>query len=212
MRSLRPFRMGEMYALVVSLEAKIDETEQRFEEMKKAKEELLNKAADAESKINGLTNTMLSLQEKLTNMEAENQVLRQQALFRSPVRTIPENTSPKYNLTNGSPRSDEQMTPYGGTPPASKEYGNFAQPRPSFFERQHESVDALINCVTDHIGFSEGKPVAAITIYKCLIHWKIFETEKTSVFDRLIQILVLRCRNMIAMRILHTGYQLHQLY
>lgn len=36
-----------------------------------------------------------SLQEKLTNMELENQVLRQQALFRSPVRTIPENTSPK---------------------------------------------------------------------------------------------------------------------
>lgn len=49
-------------------------------------------------------------------------------------------------------------------------------------------MDALINCVTDNIGFSEGKPVAAITIYKCLVHWKIFETEKTSVFDRLIQI------------------------
>lgn len=51
-----------------------------------------------------------------------------------------------------------------------------------------ESVDALINCVSENIGFSEGKPVAAITIYKCLVHWKIFETEKTSVFDRLIQI------------------------
>jgi len=51
-----------------------------------------------------------------------------------------------------------------------------------------ESVDALINCVSENIGFSEGKPVAAITVYKCLVHWKIFETEKTSVFDRLIQI------------------------
>src|SRR3954470_18970119 len=51
-----------------------------------------------------------------------------------------------------------------------------------------ESVDVLINCVTENIGFSEGKPVAAVTIYKCLVHWKIFETEKTSVFDRLIQI------------------------
>lgn len=119
-----------------------------------------------------------------------------------------------------------------------------------------ESVDALINCVTENIGFSEGKPIAAITIYKCLVHWKIFETEKTSVFDRLIQIfgsamqvsllvlticapfcqlllfhnhsvpemhdnfinillqkwLLLYVRNTIAMRILHTGYQLHQLY
>jgi myosin V len=46
---------------VVSLETKIDETEQKFEEMKKAREELLKKATDAESKINGLTNTMLRL-------------------------------------------------------------------------------------------------------------------------------------------------------
>ena len=50
-----------------------------------------------------------------------------------------------------------------------------------------EFVDALINCVSRHIGFSQGKPVAALTIYKCLLHWKSFEAEKTSVFDRLIQ-------------------------
>ncbi|CAL5065850.1 unnamed protein product [Urochloa decumbens] len=173
-------------ALVGSLETKIDETEQKFEEMKKAREEWMKKAADGESKINELTNTMQSFQEKLTTMEAENQLLRQQALLRTPVRTIPENSSPKSKLTNGSPRS-EQTTPHG-TPPAPKEYGSFAQPRASFFERQHESIDALINCVSENIGFSEGKPVAAITIYKCLVHWKIFEAEKTSVFDRLIQI------------------------
>ncbi|XP_024316983.1 myosin-8 isoform X2 [Brachypodium distachyon] len=177
----------KLKTLVVSLETKIDETEQKFEEMKNAREELLKKAIDAESKINGLTNTMLSFQEKMTNMEAENQLLRQQALLRTPVRTIPENTSPKSNLTNGSPHSEEQMTPHG-TPRAPKDYGNLAQPRASFFERQHESVDALIDCVAENVGFSEGKPVAAITIYKCLVHWKIFETEKTSVFDRLIQI------------------------
>lgn len=51
-----------------------------------------------------------------------------------------------------------------------------------------ESVDVLINCVVENVGFSEGKPVAAITIYKCLLHWRIFETDRTNVFDRLIQI------------------------
>jgi hypothetical protein len=51
-----------------------------------------------------------------------------------------------------------------------------------------ESVDTLINCVVENVGFSEGKPVAAITIYKCLLHWRIFETDRTNVFDRLIQI------------------------
>uniref|UniRef100_M8BWI6 Myosin-J heavy chain n=1 Tax=Aegilops tauschii TaxID=37682 RepID=M8BWI6_AEGTA len=55
-------------------------------------------------------------------------------------------------------------------------------------DEQQESVEALINCVNENIGFSEGKPVAAITIYKCLLHWRTFEAEKTNIFDRLIQI------------------------
>jgi len=50
-------------------------------------------------------------------------------------------------------------------------------------------VDALIDCVGKNLGYCAGKPVAAITIYKCLLHWKSFEAEKTSVFDRLIQLI-----------------------
>uniref|UniRef100_K4AKJ0 Uncharacterized protein n=1 Tax=Setaria italica TaxID=4555 RepID=K4AKJ0_SETIT len=92
--------------LVASFEEKLQKTEQKFEETEKAREELLNKATDAESKINELKNTM----QRIWLTEA-------------------------YNLMN-----------------------------------------------------SEGKPVAAITIYKCLLHWRIFETDKTNVFDRLIQI------------------------
>lgn len=52
-----------------------------------------------------------------------------------------------------------------------------------------ENVDALIDCVMKDVGFSQGKPVAAFTIYKCLVHWKSLEAEKTSVFDRLIQMI-----------------------
>lgn len=52
-----------------------------------------------------------------------------------------------------------------------------------------ENVDALIDCVMKDVGFSQGKPVAAFTIYKCLLHWKSFEAERTSVFDRLIQMI-----------------------
>jgi myosin-5 len=44
---------------------------------------------------NGFFCVMSSFQEKVTTMEAENQLLRQQALLRTPVRTIPENASPK---------------------------------------------------------------------------------------------------------------------
>jgi myosin-5 len=50
-------------------------------------------------------------------------------------------------------------------------------------------VDALIDCVGKNLGYCAGKPIAAFTIYKCLLHWKSFEAEKTSVFDRLIQLI-----------------------
>lgn len=52
-----------------------------------------------------------------------------------------------------------------------------------------ECQDALMNCITQDLGFSEGKPVAAYTIFRCLVHWRSFETEKTIIFDRLIQMI-----------------------
>ena len=52
-----------------------------------------------------------------------------------------------------------------------------------------ENIDALMKCVTQDLGFSQGVPVAAFTIYKCLLHWRSFEAERTSVFDRLIQMI-----------------------
>ena len=45
----------------------------------------------------------------------------------------------------------------------------------------------LIGCISQNLGFSEGRPIAACVIYKCLLHWKSFEVEKTSIFDRIVQ-------------------------
>lgn len=45
----------------------------------------------------------------------------------------------------------------------------------------------LIKCITQNLGFSGGKPVAACIVYKCLLQWRSFEVERTSVFDRIIQ-------------------------
>ncbi|PWZ13223.1 Myosin-8 [Zea mays] len=56
-------------------------------------------------------------------------------------------------------------------------------------EELKENVDALIECVGKNLGYCAGKPVAAITIYKCLLHWKSFEADKTSVFNRLIHLI-----------------------
>lgn len=53
--------------------------------------------------------------------------------------------------------------------------------------KPQEFQDLLIRCVSQNLGYSKGKPVAASVIYKCLLHWRSFEVEKTSIFDRIIQ-------------------------
>lgn len=50
-----------------------------------------------------------------------------------------------------------------------------------------ENQDLLIKCVSQDLGFSGGKPVAACMIYRCLIQWRSFEVERTSIFDSIIR-------------------------
>ncbi|CAN1174640.1 XI-H [Linum perenne] len=50
-----------------------------------------------------------------------------------------------------------------------------------------EKLEALITCVEKKkVGFHQGKPVAAVTIYRCLVEWGSFEAQRTSIFDHLI--------------------------
>jgi hypothetical protein len=58
-----------------------------------------------------------------------------------------------------------------------------------YFLPIQESLEALINCVVHRVGVVPGKPVAAVTIYKCFLRWKSFEANKTGVFDSVIQMI-----------------------
>ncbi|XP_027367065.1 myosin-6-like [Abrus precatorius] len=183
----------KLKTLVSSLEKKIDETEKRYEEASKISEERLKQTLDAESKIIQLKTAMQRLEEKFSDMESENQVLRQQSLLSSSVKTMSEHLSTHVSekLENGHHEVEDQkaVEPESVTP--VKKFGTESDSklRRSYIERQHENVDALVNSVMKNIGFHHGKPVAAFTIYKCLLHWKSFEAERTSVFDRLIQMI-----------------------
>ncbi|KAL8122002.1 hypothetical protein AgCh_018654 [Apium graveolens] len=103
-------------------------------------EELKSQVNSLEERIIQLKTDMQRLEEKLSDIEMEGQVLRQQTLTTAP-------------------------------PPATDQ----------------EIVDDLLLSVTKDVGFSQNKPVAAITIFRCLMQWKSFETDRTSVFDRIIQ-------------------------
>ncbi|XP_071684839.1 protein OPAQUE1 isoform X12 [Lolium perenne] len=52
------------------------------------------------------------------------------------------------------------------------------------FQEYHQ---LLQHCIKDDMGFKKGKPVAACIIYRCLLHWGVFETERTTIFDFIIQ-------------------------
>lgn len=50
-----------------------------------------------------------------------------------------------------------------------------------------ENQDLLIKCISQDLGFSKGRPIAACLIYKSLLQWRSFEVERTNIFDRIIQ-------------------------
>nr|KJB37743.1 hypothetical protein B456_006G218700 [Gossypium raimondii]KJB37744.1 hypothetical protein B456_006G218700 [Gossypium raimondii] len=166
----------QLKALVSTLEQKINETERKYEETKKLSDERLKQTLEAESKIIELKTTVQRLEEKILDMETD-QKSQQQALLSTPSRKMPE------PLENGH---HAQLS----SGPSTRLGREDSKLRRSQTEKQQpESVDDLLKCVAQNLGFSQEKPVAAFTIYKCLLHWKSFEAEKTSVFDRLIEVM-----------------------
>ncbi|TYH55389.1 hypothetical protein ES332_D09G232000v1 [Gossypium tomentosum] len=170
----------QLKALVSTLEQKINETERKYEETKKLSDERLKQTLEAESKIIELKTTVQRREEKILDMETD-QKSQQQALLSTPSRKMPEVTSSPLENGHHAQLSSGPSTRLGREDSKLR--------RSQTEKQQPESVDDLLKCVAQNLGFSQEKPVAAFTIYKCLLHWKSFEAEKTSVFDRLIEVM-----------------------
>ncbi|KAG5243498.1 myosin [Salix suchowensis] len=193
-------KVESLTAEVESLKALLLSERQAAEEARKAhadgearSTELAKKLEDAEKKMDQLQESVQRLEEKLSNSESENQVLRQQALTMSPTgkslsarpkSMIIQRTPVNGHVANGEVKvaSDMILAVSNAREPESEE-----KPQKSLNEKQQENQDLLIKCVSQNLGFSGGKPVAACVIYKCLLHWRSFEVERTTVFDRIIQ-------------------------
>ncbi|KAF5481783.1 hypothetical protein F2P56_002408, partial [Juglans regia] len=176
-------KIDHLTAEVESLKALLLSERQTAEEARKARTdsearnaELSKKLEDAEQKVDQLQESVQRLEDKLSNLESENQVLRQQALTLSPTGK-PLSTRPKTMIIQ-----DMTHAVSNARGPESEE-----KPQKSLNEKQQDNQDLLIKCISQDLGFSGGKPVAASVIYKCLLHWRSFEVDRTSVFDRIIQ-------------------------
>ncbi|KAK6929671.1 Myosin, N-terminal, SH3-like, partial [Dillenia turbinata] len=121
----------KLKALVSSLEKKIDETERKYEESNRLSEERLKQALDAETKIIELKTAMQRLEERLCDMETEDQILRQQVLSNAPVQKMP--SMPREN---GHHVMEENKA--GEPPTPVKKFGTSdSMLRRSQAERQH---------------------------------------------------------------------------
>uniref|UniRef100_A0A9I9DAH6 Myosin-17-like n=1 Tax=Cucumis melo TaxID=3656 RepID=A0A9I9DAH6_CUCME len=193
-------KINSLMAEVESLKASLLSEKTSAEEARKActdaeakNVELTKRLQDAEQKVDQLQESVQRLEEKLSNSESENQVLRQQALTMSPTgkalsarpkSMIIQRTPENGNIPHGEAKVSLDTTLALSTvrEPESEE-----KPQKSLNEKQQENQDLLVKCISQDLGFSGGKPVAACVIYKCLLHWRSFEVERTGIFDRIIQ-------------------------
>ncbi|WJZ84936.1 hypothetical protein VitviT2T_004510 [Vitis vinifera] len=177
-----------------SLEKKNSELEFELIKGQKDRKDTLEKLHEVEQKCLQFQQNLQSLEEKLSSLEDENHVLRQKALTPSPKSNHPgfvKSFSEKYTGPLALAQSDrkpvfESPTPTKLIVPFSH---TLSESRRSKFaiERHPENHDFLSSCIKADLGFKEGKPVAACIIYKCLLHWHAFESERTAIFDHIIE-------------------------
>ncbi|XP_061944775.1 myosin-9 isoform X3 [Populus nigra] len=178
----------EVENLKVTLDSekqRADDTQKKYSEVQEISEERRVKLEETEKKVQQLQESLQRLEEKLTNLESENKVLRQQALSMAPNKFL-----------SGRSRSVMQVLAYSfvldfefSSPSMNhREHSEVDdKPQKSLNEKQQENQELLIRCVAQHLGFAGNRPIAACIIYKCLLQWRSFEVERTSVFDRIIQ-------------------------
>ncbi|XP_047336322.1 myosin-11-like [Impatiens glandulifera] len=181
--------------LLQSEKEKSSDLENKSVESKESFEDRLRKLEETEKRANQLQESLTRMEEKLNNIESENKVLRQQAVSITPnkflsgrSRSIIQRNADSSHMLGG----DNTRTPLDLHSPSMNQRGEALpelddNPQKSLNEKQQENLELLIRCISQPLGFSGNRPVAACIIYKCLLHWRSFEVERTSVFDRIIQ-------------------------
>ncbi|XP_010526029.1 PREDICTED: myosin-15 [Tarenaya hassleriana] len=154
----------------------------------------LQKLKEVEEKCSELQTSVQSLEEKLSHLENENHVLRQKTLSPSPTtnrpvvgKTFDEKHSSALVPTQNDKKSlFESPTPSKLIIPFSRSMSESRRSKLTA-ERNQENYEVLSRCIKEKLGFVNDKPLAACIIYKCLLHWHAFESERTAIFDFIIE-------------------------
>ncbi|KAG5413244.1 hypothetical protein IGI04_000811 [Brassica rapa subsp. trilocularis] len=123
---------------VSSLDQKIVETEEKFEKTRKLSEERLKQAVEAETTIVNLKKAVHELQEKILDVESENQILRQKSLLHTSGQLPP---TPAKNSQNGHFSSKESLINGAEIDTPARTQESEAKARSLQKERQHDDDD-----------------------------------------------------------------------
>ncbi|KAJ8551594.1 hypothetical protein K7X08_021609 [Anisodus acutangulus] len=185
--------MEENNSLKVSLEQEkqnCDDWKQKYTEAQESDEESRRKLEETEKKVLQLQESLKGLEEKMTNLESENKVFRQQAVSMAPNKFLSGRSRSIIQRTeSGRGFDDTRMHVDLHSPSLNQRDLPEADDKPqkSLNEKQQENQELLIRCIAQNLGFAGNRPIAACIIYKCLLQWRSFEVERTTVFDRIIQ-------------------------
>ncbi|KAE8038143.1 hypothetical protein FH972_010683 [Carpinus fangiana] len=206
----------ELEGEVRDLKEKVEKFEKKYSEAEKESKTSLKEAEEAQLKATLLQETIERLELNLSNLESENQVLRQQALVASTKEDFCEELKILKNKIASLESDNEQLhnqaavvkeipTPERVTPhvkcfanghQTEEELQTTKEPGPlvpvltkqrSLTDRQQENHDVLLKYLMEDKRFDKNRPVAACIVYKALLQWRSFEAEKTNIFDRIIQ-------------------------
>eukprot|EP00887_Chlorella_sp_A99_P001914 scaffold18.g1914.t1 len=54
-------------------------------------------------------------------------------------------------------------------------------------EQRTADQERLLRAISEDLGFHNGRPVAAVTIFRCCLQWKTFQADRTTLFERIMQ-------------------------
>ncbi|CAI5465851.1 unnamed protein product [Closterium sp. Yama58-4] len=187
----------------VRLKALLAESDERLAQVEAEVREEIGKRErmleETQEELRKVQELCARLEEQVKNAEQENQVLRQQALSAAmpakpglPRGPLPASLYTRQQLEGGlpsptTPRSQMLHPPESpqGTPATPSEVES--KRLKHLNDRQTQDQEALLKVIVSELGFDGSQPVVACVTYKALLHWRSFEAERTSVFDRIIQ-------------------------
>ncbi|CAD6231117.1 unnamed protein product [Miscanthus lutarioriparius] len=144
-----------------------------------------------EVKNKRLQDSLKRMEEKASNLDEENRMLRQAVASNPAIVKLPSSENHEASGIQATP--DNEKSANGTVKPiivdreANIHEKSAEQPSSNGHEAEKQQQELLIKCLSEDLGFSIGRPIAAYLIYRCLVHWRSFEEERTVVFDRIIQ-------------------------